>query len=106
MRDKSVRQTDRLLAEALRKIGHLYPDALAPVMEKHKATFAKLDKLEQDGAWGRARTLIRTSGLMDDLVHALAKAGRTAADVIRAEMSGVREVAADGDDEGSPGESG
>lgn len=93
MHDKAVREADRQLARAVRKIESLYPDALAPVLNKHKATFDKLEKLEKEGAWGRARVLIRKSGLVDDLARALAAAGNEAADVIRAEIAGVKEVA-------------
>lgn len=93
MYDKAVREADRQLAGAVRKIESLYPDALAPVLKKHKATFDKLEKLEKEGAWGRARVLIRKSGLVDDLARALAAAGTEAADVIRAEIARVKEVA-------------
>lgn len=97
MYDKAVREADRQLARAVRKIEALYPDALAPVLKKHKATFDKLDKLEKDGAWGRARVLIRKSGLVDDLARAIATAGNEAADVIRAEIAGVKEAVRDDD---------
>ena len=106
MSDRAVRQADRLMADACMQIERLYPAAIAPVMRKHKATIDKLDKLEQAGQIARARTLIRTSGLLDDLAKALAVAGRKAAALIRTEMSGVKEVAADGDDEAASGGTG
>jgi hypothetical protein len=68
-------------------------------MKKHKGTFEKLDKLEKEGAYGRARVLIRKSGLVDDIAKALAAAGVKAADLIREEVRGVKEVAADDDTE-------
>lgn len=106
MSDRAVRQADRLMMDACMQIERLYPAAIAPVMRKHKATIDKLDKLEQAGQIARARTLIRTSGLLDDLAKALAVAGRKAAALIRTEMSGVREVEADGDDEEASGGAG
>lgn len=92
MYDRAVAQADRIEAETFCELDHLFPAALAPVMKKHKATFDKLDKLEKEGAWGRARVLIRKSGLVEDTARALAAAGREAADAIRAEISGVKEV--------------
>lgn len=92
MYDRSAAQADRIEAATFRELDRLFPAALAPVMKKHKATFDKLDKLEKEGAWGRARVLIRKSGLVEDTARALAAAGREAADAIRAEISGVKEV--------------
>lgn len=92
MYDRSAAQADRIEAATFRELDRLFPAALAPVMKKHEATFAKLDKLEKEGAWGRARVLIRKSGLVEDTARALAAAGREAADAIRAEISGVKEV--------------
>ena len=106
MSERAVRKADRLMADACMQIERLYPAAIAPVMRKHQGTIEKLEKLEQAGQIARARTLIRTSGLLDDLTKAMATAGRKAAALIRAEMSGVKEVAADGDDEGASGGSG
>ena len=53
----------------------------------------RLEKLEKDGAYGRARVLIRQSGMVEDFAKALAAAGVKAADLIRDEMSSIREVA-------------
>lgn len=92
MNDRAVRDADRMLAVALGKIDTLHSDAVAPVMKKHKETLEKLAKLEKDGAWGRARSLVRKSGLIDDLAKALASAGKQAASAIREEMRGVKEV--------------
>ena len=93
MNDRAVREADRMLAAALRKIDTLHPDAVALVMRKHKGTLDKLAKLEKEGAWGRARTLVRKSGIVNDLAKAIASAGANAVSVIREEMQGVREVA-------------
>lgn len=92
MSDRAVRDADRLLFDALGKLDHLHADAVAPVLEKHKATLERLEKLEKDGARGRARTMVRKSGLIDDLAKAIASAGKEAASVIRSEVQGVKEA--------------
>lgn len=93
MHDVAVQAADRIESGVLRKLERLYPAAVSPLMEKHKDTFSKLEKLEKDGAYGRARVLIRKSGLVEDFAKALAAAGIKAADLIREEMSSIREVA-------------
>ena len=93
MHDVAVQASDRIEYDVLRKLERLYPAAVSPLMKKHKDTFAKLEKLEKDGAYGRARVLIRKSGLVEDFAKALAAAGVKAADLIREEMSSIREVA-------------
>lgn len=99
MHDRAVSQADRIEADTFRKLERLFPAALAPLMRKHKGTLDKLDKLERDGAYGRARVLIRRSGLLVDVARAIASAGKDAADLIRSEILGVKEVAADGPEE-------
>lgn len=92
MHDVAVQAADRIESGVLRELERLYPAAISPLMEKHKETFSKLDKLEKDGAYGRARVLIRRSGLVEDVARALAKAGIKAADLIRAEIASVKEA--------------
>lgn len=97
MYDEAVQAADRILSGTLHDLERLYPAAISPLMERYKATFDKLAKLEKDGAYGRARVLIRQSGLLDDFARAIASAGRDAADLIRAEISGIKEVARNDD---------
>lgn len=98
MHDAAVEAADRIEHGVLVKLEHLYPAAVSPLMKKHKGTLEKLDKLEKDGAYGRARVMIRRSNLVDDFARALARAGVEAAALIREEIHGVKEVA-DHDDE-------
>ena len=93
MHDVAVQAADRLESDAISKLERLYPAAVSPLMKKHKGTLEKLEKLEKNGAYGRARVLIRQSGLVDDLARALARAGVEAAALIREEIHGVKEVA-------------
>lgn len=99
MHDRSVQAADRLELDVLGELERMYPAAVSSLMKKHKGTFEKLDKLEKEGAYGRARVLIRKSGLVDDIAKALAAAGVKAADLIREEVRGVKEVASDDDTE-------
>ena len=99
MHDNAVQASDRLELDVLGKLERMYPAAISPLMGKHKGTFAKLEKLEKDGAIGRARVLIRRSGLVDDVAKALAAVGVKVADLIREEIRGVKEVAHDDDTE-------
>lgn len=103
MHDSKVVQVDRIEGRTLRKLDDLYSALPSSLMEKHKATFEKLKKLEKEGAYGRARVLIRRSGLIDDWAKAIASAGKNAAKVIRQEIDGVREVASDDDEEETGG---
>ena len=97
MYDSKVVQVDRIEGRTIRKLDDLYSALPSSLMEKHKDTFEKLEKLEKEGAYGRARVLIRRSGLLDDFARAIASAGRDAADLIRAEISGIKEVARNDD---------
>lgn len=99
MHDRAVQAADRLELDVLGELERMYPAAVSPLMKKYKGTFEKLDKLEKEGAYGRARVLIRKSGLVDDIAKALAAAGVKAADLIREEIRGVKEVAADDETE-------
>lgn len=93
MHDAAVKVADRIELDVLRELERLYPAAVSPLMEKHKGTFATLERLENDGAIGRARVFLRKSGLVDDIAKALAAAGVKAADLIREEIHGVKEAA-------------
>lgn len=101
MHDVAVEAADRLELGALRKLERLYLAAISPLMEKHKGTFATLEKLEKDGAYGRARVFLRKSGIVDDIAKALAAAGVKAADLIREEIRGVKEVAHEQEETGA-----
>lgn len=91
----AAKAADRIELGVLRKLERLYPAAVSPLMKKHKQTFEKLARLEKDGAYGRARVLLRRSGLADDIASSLAKAGAEAADLVRREILGVKEAVSD-----------
>ena len=93
MHDAVVQAADGIELDVLSKLERLYPAAIYPLMKKYEPTVKRLEKLEKDGAYGRARVLIRQSGMVEDFAKALAAAGVKAADLIRDEMSSIREVA-------------
>lgn len=99
MNDRAVGAADRIESKVLRDLERMYPGAISPLIEKHKTTLEKLEKLENDGAYGRARVLIRKSHLVDDIAEAIASVGVKAARLIREEMRGVKEVASHDDPE-------
>ena len=92
MHDAAVEAADRLELGVLRKLERLYPSAVSPLMKKHEKTLEQLDKLMQSGATGRARVLMRRSGLLKDLAVAIAGAGSDAVSLIRDEIKGIKEA--------------
>lgn len=92
MRDLAVERADALERDVLKKLARMYPAAFTPVLEKHAGTLDKLDQLMQSGATGRARVLMRRSGLIRDISAAIAGAGAEAVAMIRGEIDGVREA--------------
>lgn len=92
MYDKTVQAADRLEADVLRELERLYPAAVSPLMKKHEKTLEQLDKLMQSGATGRARVLMRRSGLLKELAVAIAGAGSDAVSLIRGEIKGIKEA--------------
>lgn len=92
MNDATVLKADELERDVMKKVARMYPAALSPVLEKHRETLEKLDKLMQSGATGRARVLVRQSGLLRDISGALADAGVDAAALIRGEINAIKEA--------------
>ena len=92
MYDRAVAQADRIEAETFRKLERMYPEAVSPLIKKHKKTLDKLDKLMQSGATGRARAVMRRSGLLKELAVAIAGTGADAVSLIRGEIRDVKEA--------------
>lgn len=92
MYDRAVAQADRIEAETFRKLERMYPEAVSPLIKKHKKTLDKLDKLMQSGATGQARAVMRRSGLLKELAVAIAGTGADAVSLIRGEIRGVKEA--------------
>jgi Glu-tRNA(Gln) amidotransferase subunit E-like FAD-binding protein len=92
MSDATVLKADALERDVMRKVARMYPAAFSPVLDKHRKTLEKLDKLMQSGATGRARALVRQSGLLRDVAAAIASAGVDAVALIRGEVDGIKEA--------------
>lgn len=92
MHDNAVQAADRIERGVLGELERMYPAAVSPLMKKHEKTLEKLDKLMQSGATGRARVLMRRSGLLKDLAVAIAGAGSDAVSLIRGEIKGIKEA--------------
>lgn len=92
MSDATVEYANRLEHDVIRKVARMYPAALSPVLEKHEETLQRLDKLMQEGAKGRARVLMRRSGLLKDVARALAGAGVKVARLVSDEIDSIREA--------------
>ena len=92
MNDNAVQAADRIELGVLRELERMYPAAVSPLIKKHEETLDKLDKLMQSGATGRARAVMRRSGLLKDLAVAIAGAGSDAVSLIRGEIKGIKEA--------------
>jgi hypothetical protein len=92
MSDATVLKADALERDVMRKVARMYPAAFSPVLDKHRKTLENLDKLMQSGATGRARALVRQSGLLRDVAAAIAFAGADAVALIRGEVDGIKEA--------------
>lgn len=92
MMDRAMMQTIKIEQQMLDGIDAAYHDILRPVLDKHRQTLYRLDKLMQDGATARARALWRRSGIITDLAAAIASAGNVSSAVIRKGMLDIREA--------------
>lgn len=95
--DRAIIDSDRIGADVLNDIGATYAGIVDPVLKRHKKTLEKIEKYNEQGKRGLARSLFRSSGLLDDLAVAIALAGQQAAETIRRQHIGIVEVMADDD---------
>lgn len=100
--DASLKKCNSLGAETEDKAAAVYASAVSAVLAKHQGTLKQIETLEQGGRAGQARRLFRSSGLLEDLVQALAKAGRDSGALVRQMRADILEVMAD-DDGGETG---
>lgn len=95
--NRAIREADRIGAEAQAAIDACYNNALAPVIEKHRATMERMQAYEAKGKTALSRALFRTSGLRMDLTAAVLSAGKEADAILSRQRSGIMEVMADDD---------
>lgn len=76
-------------------IDDAFADVIKPVLQRHKDTLQRIDKLMQTGDADRASRLWRRSGLLDDLAKAIAGAGTVSAEAIRDGLEHLRKAVRD-----------
>lgn len=97
MMDKAIHDADRLGMEAQEGIEAAYADIVSPIIARYRLTIERMEKYNEQGKRGLARSLFRSSGLLDELAEALAAAGRKASGVVQKQRIGILEVMADDD---------
>ncbi len=95
--DKAIHDSDRLGVEAQEGIEAAYADIVTPILSRYKPTIERIEKYNEQGKRGLARSLFRSSGLLDDLAEAIAVAGKKASKAVQQQRIGILEVMADDD---------
>lgn len=95
--NKAILDADRLGAETQGAIDAMYTDVVAPILTRYKKTLESIEKYNEQGKRGLARSLFRSSGLLDELAEAIAGAGRAAAGAVQQQRADIMEVMADDD---------
>lgn len=85
----------KISRKMMASIDEAFADVLKSVLQRHKGTLRRIDKLVQDGDADRASRLWRRSGLLDDLAKAIAGAGAVSADAIRDGLDHLRKAVRD-----------
>ena len=94
---RTLERADEIEQRMIADASAAYDPPVSRVIRRHKATLRRIAELTQEGKTGQARTLARTSGMLDDLAGAIASAGHEAAGVIRRGLEEIKAVMADDD---------
>lgn len=92
--DKAIHDSDRLGMEAQDRIEAAYTDIVTPILTRYKPTIERMEKYNEQGKRGRARSLFRSSGLLDELAAAIVSAGKKASAEVQKQRSSIAEVMA------------
>lgn len=95
--DKVIRDADRLGDKTQESIEAGYAGIVAPILARHRLTIERIEKYNEQGKRGLARSLFRSSGLLDELANVIATAGKKASGVVQQQRTGILEVMADDD---------
>ena len=95
--DKAIFDSDRLGMKAQDEVEAAYAGIVTPILARYRPTIERIEKYNEQGKRGLARSLFRSSGLLDDLVEALAGAGKKASQAVQRQHIGILEVMADDD---------
>lgn len=93
--DKAILDSDRLGMKAQDEVEAAYAGIVTPILARYRPTIERIEKYNEQGKRGLARSLFRSSGLLDDLVEAIAGAGEKASKAVQRQRIGILEVMAD-----------
>lgn len=92
--DKAIHDADRLGMEAQDRIDAAYAGIVTPILTRYRPTIERIEKYNEQGKRGLARSLFRSSGLLDELANAIVSAGKKASAEVQKQRSGITEVMA------------
>ena len=95
--DRAIRDSDRLGMKAQDEVEAAYDGIVTPILVRYRPTIERIEKYNEQGKRGLARSLFRSSGLLDDLVEAITGAGKKASQAVQRQRVGILEVMADDD---------
>lgn len=95
--NKAILDSDRLGMKAQNEVEDAYDGIIAPILAQYRPTIERIEKYNEQGKRGLARSLFRSSGLLDELAQAIAGAGKKASQAVQQQRIGILEVMADDD---------
>lgn len=95
--DKAILDSDRLGMKAQDEVEAAYAGIVTPILARYRPTIERIEKYNEQGKRGLARSLFRSSGLLDELTQAIAEAGKKASKAVQQQRTGILEVMADDD---------
>ena len=95
--DRAILDSDRLGMKAQDEVEAAYAGIVAPILARYRPTIERIEKYNEQGKRGLARSLFRSSGLLDELTQAIAEAGKKASKAVQQQRIGILEVMADDD---------
>lgn len=90
--DKAILDSDRLGMKAQDEVESAYADIVTPILARYRPTIERIEKYNEQGKRGLARSLFRSSGLLDELTQAIAEAGKKASQAVQQQRIGILEV--------------
>lgn len=95
--NKAILDSDRLGMKAQDEVEAAYAGIVEPILARYRPTIERIEKYNEQGKRGLARSLFRSSGLLDELANVIATAGKKASGVVQQQRTGILEVMADDD---------
>ena len=95
--DRAILDSDRLGMKAQDEVEAAYAGIVTPILARYRPTIERIEKYNEQGKRGLARSLFRSSGLLEELTQAIAEAGKKASQAVQQQRIGILEVMADDD---------